>query len=735
VTCAMQHRTMTIVAALAAAATTNAQQYQWRALPWLGSPVAISTAFDTARARTVLVRARDTWEFDGAVWRRTVANNPMGERWDPAFAFDRGRGVVVLFSGQRSGPLASDTWEYDGNSWTLVNPTAVPTRRSRGAMVYDTVRQRIYLFGGHSNTAMLGDTWEFDGSTWTQHFPANSPNPIDRHAMAFDQARGVTVLFGGRDVMWNEQDATWEWDGIDWSLRMPTARPPARALHAMAYDAGRARTVVFGGGAVPTQFDDTWEWDGNVWTQRAAGLPAPPARGKHAMSYDPLRGETVMLDRWSGGNDTWTFDGNSWQVAVPAESPGSSRAHALAYDHERRETLLFGQGHAFLVTETWVHRGGWWHRRQPATTPSGRADPALTFDPVTRTVLMFGGDAPAAVDETWLWNGIDWQLQSPATAPPPRSASALASDTARNRVVLFGGTDGSQPLGDTWEWDGTNWLQRTPATAPQARHNHGMAFDPNRNRSVLFGGGDLASGPTLGDHWEWDGTNWTQITGVTLPPPRAKHGQIYDSVTQTVVVLGGAHGPATFPLPRTDAWEWNGATWSQRPITGGLPATRTFTRAAYDPEIRRAITYGGDDYFDTWSFGLQSGARTLPYGGGCPGTHGLPNLRPRGEPLLGNLAFRIEASSLVPGNLTFVVYGLQPTTIALSGGCTALTDTIAYAAAVNDARGAIVLPLPLPNVAVLQGTRLFLQAAAVDQGGALGGLGALSAGLEITVDR
>jgi hypothetical protein len=59
----------------------------------------------------------------------------------------------------------------------------------------------------------------------------------------------------------------------------------------------------------------------------------------------------------------------------------------------------------------------------------------------------------------------------------------------RQRVVLFGGNiSGVGFLGDTWEWDGTNWTQLTPSASPSARLAHAMAYHAARQRVVLCAG-------------------------------------------------------------------------------------------------------------------------------------------------------------------------------------------------------------------------------------------------------
>src|SRR2546426_901052 len=68
-------------------------------------------------------------------------------RFQPAMAFDRARGVAVLFGGMRLGAQLADTWIWDGSSWKAVEG-AGPPGRSGHAMSFDERRQRVVLFGG-----------------------------------------------------------------------------------------------------------------------------------------------------------------------------------------------------------------------------------------------------------------------------------------------------------------------------------------------------------------------------------------------------------------------------------------------------------------------------------------------------------------------------------------------------------------------------------------------------------
>jgi len=122
--------------------------------------------------------------------------------------------------------------------------------------------------------------------------------------------------------------------------------------------------------------------------------------------------------------------------------------------------------------------------------------------------------------------------------------------------VLFGGQGSSaQAIGDTWQWDGANWTQ-VSESGPAARYGHAVAFNSSRNRLVLFGG--QAGQTVFSDTWEFDGENWTQQED-TGPSPRFGHAMAYDGAGRVVLFGGSA---ATQP-PSGDTWAWSGQEWVQ----------------------------------------------------------------------------------------------------------------------------------------------------------------------------
>ena len=178
----------------------------------------------------------------------------------------------------------ADTWRYDGvtNTWTDESGLGAdqPSARTRHAMAYDRARGVAVLFGGLDASSecrgddmgagrACDDTWEWgkwgipvciteDAFCWREVTPVGSASPTPRssHAMTYDVARQRVVLYGGQLADGGELGDTWEWTGSRWIEITPTRlNPPARFAHTFAYDIARRQAVLFGG----SSRRDTWE--------------------------------------------------------------------------------------------------------------------------------------------------------------------------------------------------------------------------------------------------------------------------------------------------------------------------------------------------------------------------------------------------------------------------------------------------------------------------------------------
>ncbi len=520
-------------------------------------------------------------------WARLT---PEGRRHH-ATAYDSKRGVTVLFGGdQHDVPLVGDTWEWDGQTWTRRSTTGPPPRVWH-AMAYDSVREVTVLFGGTLFDGSHGvDTWEWDGETWTQR-DVVAPGWRTDHVMTYDSARGVTVLVGGAHAgPFGVIAETWEYDGVSWKVHSLLAADAPGAwllFSAMAYDSARGVSVLFGGGiGSNVHVGNTWEWDGMAWSLRSTGGPAP--RAFHSMAYDSARGVTVLFGgepSVSGGatffSDTWEWNGDTW-AEIPASGPAPREALSLSYDSLRAVTVLFGGkpwGPPF--DDTWEWDGVSWVQRDPLG-PNANAGHAMVYDTLRDRTVLFGG---ATKQETWEHDGASWILKNPTRSPSARREHAVAYDALRGVTVLFGGRaeSNSQYLGDTWEWNGTDWAQ-VSTTGPSPRREHATAFDSTRGVTVLFGGQDELGNP-LDDTWEWNGIAWS-LRSLNGPSVRKAHALVFDSARGVTVMFGGNDGAEL-----DDTWEWNGETWTLVSVTG--PPARSDHAMTFD-ELRGLTTlYGG----------------------------------------------------------------------------------------------------------------------------------------------
>lgn len=285
--------------------------------------------------------------------------------------------------------------------------------------------------------------------SWSLNAPAHMPSARYATAMAYDDARGVIVLFGGTPSSGGSHlGDTWEWDGRDWSHVDPLTSPSARSSHAMAYDPIRRCVVLFGGvGASSARRSDTWEYDGADWTRRDT-LPTNDGRHRFAMAFDPVRGQVVRFGGAGAGGsfgDTHAWDGTHWTL-LAAGGPTPRSLHAMATDTVREQIVLFGGladsgGGATHQNDTWIWNGQSWQQYFPATVPPTRLQHGMAFDLSTAKVVMFGGQSVAGAEQqTWAFDSSNWSLRTTTTSPPSQIQEPICYHAASDRVVLFTST-------------------------------------------------------------------------------------------------------------------------------------------------------------------------------------------------------------------------------------------------------------------------------------------------------
>lgn len=280
------------------------------------------------------------------------------------FSWDESRSRLVAFGGQLGVFEQATTKEWNGSSWLTITTANSPSARTRTAMAFDRARGVTVLFGG--GNAFGNDTWTYDGSNWTQRSPSTVPPVRFGSAMAYDEVREVVVMVGGFVPSGQDANDIWEWDGNNWTQRPPGGgQPAARGAHRMTFDASINQVVLSGGYRTTTNqtVSDTWSWNGTNWTSYASfpGL----SRCDQALGYDRDRGRVVM---YGGTNivsgaqtqlaDTWEWFGGAWTQRSPTNWPGNRSSATTAYIPSTSSFLLAG-GNSFqtvATNDTWTYR-------------------------------------------------------------------------------------------------------------------------------------------------------------------------------------------------------------------------------------------------------------------------------------------------------------------------------------------------------------------------------------------
>jgi len=392
---------------------------------------------------------------------------------------------------------------------------------------------------------------------------------------------------------------------------MPTwvsfSEPSGRTKVSLAYDARRGRVVMFGGASTNAgspPLDDLWEWHSH-W-EPLNSLTRPLARHGAAMAYDIARGELVVF----GGlglslyADTQIWMGGAW-VEREVTGPSPRTSAAMAYDVVGRRVVLFGGQTATVdAADTWVWDGAKWTELVSPSIPPASAAPSMAYNPKTDVLLL------TSAGQTWSLgrDGSGWQYLYPA----PSQARLVYDPTSSDVVAYAFGTPGLQLYrrGSTgWnvdqtttrsgltngslvpdvlrkrlvlvhqpltlfllveEWDGTSWTQMSGLSAgtPAA-----AALDTLRRRAILF--------DTTRVTWSFDTLGETRLNPATSPSLRTSALAAYDERRDRVVLFGGVDPQSNL---LDDTWEWDGQTWTDvstatRPPPASAARAMTYDRA------------------------------------------------------------------------------------------------------------------------------------------------------------
>ncbi|HEX7703617.1 MAG TPA: hypothetical protein VF403_22910, partial [Kofleriaceae bacterium] len=276
------------------------------------------------------------------------------------------------------------------------------------------------------------------------------------------------------------------------------------------------------------------------WVRHALN---PGPRSQVGMTFDAARKRVIGFAGFvgvgaSGSSDTLEWVGSDWLLSPARTSPPSRSGAGIAYDAERRLTVLFGGfDGVFSMRDTWLWDGYDW-RAPEVTGPDPRSNHVLVYDPKRKVTVMYGGygDEDGDHDDTWEWDGAKWtHVLTPS--PPAREAAQAAFDSKHGVIVLTGGHNNGTYYADTWTYDGA-WHDVTPSGVSPQIYGGAMAWDPSTQRVVLFGGIKMFT--QVATVYTWDGTAWTAGTAM---PMGARTGLAATNMGNRVMVFGGVSGP------------------------------------------------------------------------------------------------------------------------------------------------------------------------------------------------
>jgi len=476
-----------------------------------------------------------------------------------------------------------------------------------------------------------GDTGIFDlggdqivtkgGGSWKKmRFSPTPDPPIERKGagMVHEKAKGKVIVFSGYTSSDDFDAELWQWDEDGWKLLEPEdpendGNPSRRNDFGMVYDTRRDSVIIFGGhyGSYSEEINnEMWAWNGSSWKMISPTDPEndgnPSPRYSFDMVYDSHRDKIVLF----GGMSADSREGDLW------EWNGASWKKIMDTPWE--------YGH---FDEDPCENGDWtcWRNQSGVTAPIPRVAHTMIFDRTNRKTMLFGGGSYSGrAGDLWQWDGDQWELimdedSSGNSAPKPRLGHSMVYNSLNESYIVYGGFGGgSEFFSDTWEWNGSEWFEISPFDPegdgePASLIYHSMIFNELRGETALFGGAIYESSQGYINQnglWHFDSLSWREEKSVTHSDgePLAPYfsAMAYDFKRGRAVQFGAGSG---------ETWEWDGKTWhkieTEDPENDGEPEDRMNHAMVFDPNSEGILLFGGNTgtpslLDDTWLWNGKS---------------------------------------------------------------------------------------------------------------------------------
>lgn len=310
----------------------------------------------------------------------------------------------------------------------------------------------------------------------------------------------------------------------------------------------------------------------------------------------------------NSNNNTFLPPGQ-WEEVTPVSSPSPRIVHAMAYDTDNQQVILFGGRDASDFTnDTWSYNtiDRTWEELTSSPFVSGcptiPTSNLIVYDTWKKQFLHFGLlDETCSEAQTRVYNvgSKSWSVLPTDDSPQPRQLAAMVYVPDTQQVVLFGGKTETGLNNETWIFDTStdSWQQINTSPSPTPRLGHAMVYDEANKQVILFGGETSLVDPfTRSDEtWAYDVVNniWSQLSPADSPSPRSKHAMVYDSANSQILMFGGFSIGSLFPIG--DTWIYDPAIdkWSQLLPPNPVPERRFLHAMVYASVTQEAILFGG----------------------------------------------------------------------------------------------------------------------------------------------
>ncbi len=504
----------------------------------------------------------------------------------------------------------------------------------------------------------VGNVALFGAQVWT----LSGPSSRHSHTAVWDPTTAQMIIFGGQSTVTNTglNDV---WLGVTSSQQndrfnqlLPTGTlPKGRYGHVSTYDPNSNRMTMFGGaeGSPEVCGNDVWLLDNAngsgaaSWFELTPNGTAPPARVYSSAVYDPVTDSFIVFggNNCSTGyfNDVWVMSSANGESGTPAWTklsptgtlpPARESASAIYDSVNNIMTIYSGDVGGNGLGDVWVlsHANGtggtpvWTQLHPTGTAPGARTGQTAVFDSVTNRMIIFGGiNAGLTLSDTWLLNSPNglsapsWSVLPTTGTAPSVSYHSAVYDPVMNNMYAFAGSSSADKLtsnSHAFTLYDANGITKTGARwilgGPAVRYSQAAFYDSVTDSLFVLGGQHAKTNNDFGDYWQASGVTaasnlkWT-VLRPSGPAPKARFGHtgLYDSGSDRLMVFGGATG---YPAPCMNDYhvlqhantQGGSMTWAVVTPTGTLPPVRTLHSSAYDSATNTLIIFGGYDCHVTY---------------------------------------------------------------------------------------------------------------------------------------